>query len=194
MASAKLAASSFLPATLSVRLPFWTSEANVDSVNNAWLVDTDNNGAISYGAKTNTLRVRLVRGTSTPTLCNNDDARYSALGDGTISDVKTGLMWKQCQEGLSGVACTSGTPLGFSAVATITDRLAAVNASAVLGLGYGDWRIPTRNELASIANRAEGWKVGSGRNVSSMAVPPQNVEGTAVGSVFRAETALDNEY
>ena len=133
---------------------FWTSEAKVDATDNAWLVDTDNSGAISFAAKTSALRVRLVRGITIATACNNADARYFDLGDGTISDVKTGLMWKQCQEGLSGAACNTGTPLAFSAVATITDRLAAVNASSTIGLGYSDWRIPTRNELASIVNRS----------------------------------------
>lgn len=133
---------------------FWTSEAKVDATDNAWLVDADNSGAISFGAKTSALRVRLVRGISSAMPCNNADARYSDLGDGTVSDTKTGLMWKQCQEGLSGATCASGTPLAFSAVATITDRLAAVNASSTVGLGYSDWRIPTRNELASIVNRS----------------------------------------
>jgi hypothetical protein len=134
---------------------FWTSEITSFSTNNAWLVDADNGGAVSYKAITNPSGVRLVRGSAISSVCDKTDQRFSDLTDGTVADAKTGLMWKQCQEGSSGSACTEGTPFGFSQVTDITNRVSAVNtSSSSTGLGYSDWRIPTKNELASLVNRA----------------------------------------
>ena len=41
------------------------------------------------------------------------DSRFAAARDGTVKDKATGLMWKQCAEGLSGVGCAVGEPLDF---------------------------------------------------------------------------------
>lgn len=135
---------------------FWTVESlpAVGAVD-AWLVDALNGGAVSFAAKSNSLGVRLVRGSATSNVCDKSDQRFSDLTDGTVADAKTGLMWKQCQEGSSGSACTEGTPFGFSQVTDITNRVSSVNTpSSSTGLGYSDWRIPTKNELASLVNRA----------------------------------------
>ncbi len=165
---------------------FWTSESNVDAPVNAWFLSTDNGGAVSYRAKTDALKVRLVRGVANPVACNN--IGFTDLADGTITDARTGLMWKQCKEGLSGTACTSGTPLPFNSVAAITDRLAAVNgASSSIGLGYSDWRIPTRNELASIANRA-----CAGRLAIVTSIFPANEAVSFVSATFNANNT--NEF
>ena len=159
---------------------FWTNEENVDAPVNAWFLSTDDGGAVSYRLKTDALKIRLVRGVANPVACNG--AGFTDLTDGTVTDAKTGLMWKQCKEGLSGTACSAGTPLPFSAVSTITDRLAAVNAaSSSLGLGYSDWRIPTRNELASIANRA-----CAGRLAIVSSVFPANEAVSYISATFDA--------
>ncbi len=67
-------------------------------------------------------------------------------GDQTVSHSKTGLMWKQCEEGLSGAGCTGsflfldwGQALG-----------AATSANINKFAGYDDWRLPNWKELQSI--------------------------------------------
>ena len=60
-------------------------------------------------------------------------------GTNQITHTKTGLIWKECVEGLSGDnACTTGTAAG-----TYTWQQA-------LQLATGNWRLPSRNELLSI--------------------------------------------
>jgi hypothetical protein len=79
---------------------------------------------------------------STPT------GQFVAHGDGTLTDTRTGLMWKQCVEGRSGAGCASGR------VATFTWQGALQRPEDVNGgggfAGHTDWRLPNINELRSI--------------------------------------------
>lgn len=75
---------------------------------------------------------------STPT------SAFTNHGDGTLTHSLTGLMWKQCVQGLSGAGCATGT-------ATAMPWSAALAASAADTTGgYGDWRLPNKKELESI--------------------------------------------
>ncbi len=69
-------------------------------------------------------------------------------GNGTITDTKTGLMWKQCLEGVSGDGCDIGTPDEF------TWKQALVQPDMINGgvgfAGNHDWRLPNIKELRSI--------------------------------------------
>lgn len=69
--------------------------------------------------------------------------RYTNHGNGTVTDIKTGLMWKQCSEGQSGSNCA-----GMSTRQTWTAALAlAANSNFA---GFGDWRLPSFKELHSL--------------------------------------------
>ena len=75
------------------------------------------------------------------------DSRFTDNGNGTVTDAATGLMWKQCAEGQSGVGCTSGSAVAF------TWQQALVAAGAADFAGHTDWRLPNRNELESLVER-----------------------------------------
>lgn len=75
------------------------------------------------------------------------DSRFTVHADGTVSDRATGLMWKQCSQGLSGLGCAVGeaqTASWKSAVRQGEDEVFA---------GYSDWRLPQKTELQSLVMR-----------------------------------------
>lgn len=69
---------------------------------------------------------------------------FSFNGDGTVTHGLTGLVWKQCAEGMYGPGCTSGT------ASAMTWRAALAAATAEATAGYRDWRLPNKKELESI--------------------------------------------
>ena len=79
------------------------------------------------------------------------DSRYtiqSISGDNVVTDNKTGLMWKQCSEGLSGADCLTGT----ASTHTWQQALAISEIINATGFaGFSDWRLPNIEELRSIA-------------------------------------------
>ena len=75
------------------------------------------------------------------------DSHYEDNGDGTVTDLATGLIWKQCAEGLSGAGCATGSAQGFSWPAALQCAEAEVFAGSDL------WRLPNKNELASLVER-----------------------------------------
>ena len=78
---------------------------------------------------------------------------YRDNGDGTITDLNTGLMWEKKEQELTSlhdwmVAFPWSDPRG-----SIWDWVAAVNAEGGVGFaGYNDWRIPNVRELESIVD------------------------------------------
>ncbi len=137
---------------------FWSSEQLATATSNKWTVSAKD-GSLSYYGVGDSNNVRLVsggeyeNGSSRATACNTPN-RYKDFKDGTVEDTRTGLMWKQCSEGATGLACTSAIPSAFTNPTDVTKRLTDVNAaSATLGLGYSDWRIPNVKELASLVDR-----------------------------------------
>ena len=76
------------------------------------------------------------------------DSRFTVNADGTVTDKATGLMWKQCSEGLSGADCTTGTleKVEWPDALRLAETLNNNSGFA----GYTDWRLPNVNELNSI--------------------------------------------
>ena len=68
-------------------------------------------------------------------------------GNGTVTHPLTGLMWKQCGEGLSGTGCSSGTATPMSWATALGSATTANTAGFA---GFSDWRLPNKKELESI--------------------------------------------
>lgn len=75
------------------------------------------------------------------------DTRFIDNGNGTVTDTVTGLMWKQCAEGLSGSDCTDGELAEFSW------QEALESAEALIFAGHDDWRLPNIKELQSLVEQ-----------------------------------------
>ncbi len=75
------------------------------------------------------------------------DSRFTANGDGTVTDRATGLIWKQCAEGLSGANCLTGSAMTF------TWQQALQHAEAAVFAGSALWRLPNKKELASLVEQ-----------------------------------------
>jgi hypothetical protein len=76
------------------------------------------------------------------------DTQFVVHGDGTVTDITTALMWKQCVEGLSDENCDNG----IAELKTWQDALQTANTTNNNGgfAGYADWRIPNIAELVSL--------------------------------------------
>jgi len=80
---------------------------------------------------------------------------YQNNGDGTITDLNTGLMWEQKIRNVGGAGLhdVSRTFPWDAAMGTIWDWLEEVNTEGGTGLGgFNDWRIPNVKELESIVD------------------------------------------
>jgi hypothetical protein len=120
---------------------YWTSLPVASDSANAWTVNFYS-GIGNSKAKTMNFQVRLVSGDYTAN--ETPTSRYLVNGDGTATDLVTGLMWKQCPEGLSGDDCSVGTP---STLVWGGSMKAARDSSFA---GYSDWRLPNMKEFQSI--------------------------------------------
>lgn len=78
------------------------------------------------------------------------DTRYTDNGDNTVTDNQTGLMWKQCVEGISNSVgtCDSGIAENLEYTNAIS------HASSTVFATYSDWRLPNLKELASLVEVA----------------------------------------
>ena len=96
---------------------------------------------------------------------SNPDSVYIDEGDGTVTDSRYGLMWKQCAEGLSGANCQTGSAQTF----TWANALAHAEASTFGG--YTDWRLPNVKELSSLV---EDCRVSPSINTNLFPNTPSN--------------------
>lgn len=76
--------------------------------------------------------------------------QYLSTGNYTTTDNVTGLVWKTCLEGLSGLPCTgTATTTNFTNAPTLCSALNTANAGAGYG-GLKNWRVPTIRELQTL--------------------------------------------
>lgn len=83
------------------------------------------------------------------------DSRYTNNGNGTVTDKQNGLMWAQCSEGQSSVSTACDTNSASDTTYTwqqALQRTETLNNSGGFA-GFTDWRLPNRNELASLVER-----------------------------------------
>ena len=103
---------------------------------------------------------------------SGNQASYRDNGDGTITDLVTGLMWEQ----------------GYS---TVSWSDAQINADSVTTGGYDDWRVPTIKELYSLIDFSGNQ--GSGISPES-ATAPSNAEPFIDSSVFDFDYPSSGRY
>lgn len=75
--------------------------------------------------------------------------KYVNNGDGTVTEISTGLTWTRCAAGQTGYDCSEGSYslLSWQNAIDYCERLTVP--------GYEDWRLPSRDELISIAVRSK---------------------------------------
>ena len=115
------------------------------------------------------------------------DSRYTTDNgtNGTVTDEHTGLTWKRCSEGQtwddSGCDGDAATYTWQEAL----QRAQAVNdGTAGNNLGHNDWRLPNKNELASLVERA----------CHSPAINATIFPGTATSLYWSASLYANNSY
>jgi hypothetical protein len=107
--------------------------------------------------------------------------RYRDNGDGTMTDLHTGLMWEKKVPGSSGLHAVDAR---YTFDEATGDWIAWVNAEGGRGFaGHGDWRVPNAKELHSI--------VDYGR--CSRPSVPSCVDRAAIDPAF-GPTATGNSY
>ncbi|MDM8539016.1 DUF1566 domain-containing protein [Desulfobacterales bacterium HSG17] len=108
---------------------YWASEQFQNFAGDGWDISFEN-GVIGYNAFTSENHVRAVSG-------NKDSVTDHQFinPDGTVTDIKTGLMWQQ---------------MGTTAPMNWKDALAQCENMNLAG--YTDWRLPSINELLSISD------------------------------------------
>jgi hypothetical protein len=125
---------------------FWSASVDAKYPNSAWHVNFGNGYDGNYD-KNDSNAVRLVRGGQSLSLSssNTPTSDFIDHGDGTVTHQTTGLTWMRCAVGQtwSGSSCE-----GSVTYHNWQDAVAMTRAFA----GYSDWRLPTENELLTIAD------------------------------------------
>ena len=126
---------------------FWTSETFVESDLRAWYVnfayeyedDYDySSGEPAYDLKESERYVRCVRGDKLPEALETDFETTTVEGDEIVTDKTTGLVWQKT------------FAQGVYALGTYSMIQALEYCRDLEYAGFNDWRLPNRNELASL--------------------------------------------
>jgi hypothetical protein len=121
----------------------WTSSSLKVGSLNAWVIDFAN-GELVYSEKTLPARARCVRGGAP--LGGRRFEPSVVAGDRVVEDTVAGLTWQGCPMGKVGETCASG-------VSTEADWQGALASCETLDWGgHEDWRLPSFEELRSLAD------------------------------------------
>lgn len=82
------------------------------------------------------------------TLASTPDSRFFVQQKGTVTDQKTGLMWKTCLEGISGENCNDGEYYLYN-WAVALNYVGTMNELQGFA-GFRDWRLPNIRELSTL--------------------------------------------
>ena len=113
---------------------FWSSYTYISDTDNAWYVKFNYGSVGNYSPKTNNYYVRCVRGNELPEFTSSTS---SINGNVIVIDSKTGLIWQKTYAG------NKKWQEALNYCETLTYA------------GYTDWRLPNKNELASLVNYGE---------------------------------------
>ena len=125
---------------------FWTASSYMPDPTGAWVVYFGYGYAYAYD-QSGSDHVRLVRGGQSLGLLNpaRPTADYVDQGNGTAAHTPSGLIWKRCAEGQS---WSGSTCIGSASTYTLD----AARALSRTFAGNSDWRLPTAEELLSLAD------------------------------------------
>lgn len=110
---------------------FWSSSSFVNDTTQAWSLQ-EGGAVLEVNKKSYRKPVRCVRGTVLP---ENSFTTVSVDNDVIVTDTETGLIWQKTY--------VSGKPTWKEDLAYCENLIYA---------GYSDWRLPNKNELASLVN------------------------------------------
>lgn len=113
---------------------------------------------------------------------------YRDNGDGTVSDLVTGLMWTQSPDLNGDGTINAQDKLTFSGAQTFADTLTFA--------GYDDWRVPSIKELYSLMNFNGFTGVGDFSSVPTNAVPylDTNYFDFGYGDTSAGERYIDAQF
>jgi hypothetical protein len=130
----------------------WTADDDLSAPLGArhWTIDFAFGDSSSGIESATSQLVRLVRGELLP------EAMFRDNGDGTVTDMSTGLTWDKCAWGQSRDAAANqcGSPSEMSLISWGQALQVPVTANAQLHRGQSDWRLPNRTELESLFDLA----------------------------------------
>ncbi|PTN31580.1 DUF1566 domain-containing protein [Desulfonatronum sp. SC1] len=144
---------------------YWSSSPNADNNRYAWVLYFKVGSSYMYGLRGSAERVLLARGghpveasTQAGHCMNNippsnPDSIYTVSNNGnTVTDIRTGLMWKTCPEGQTWTGRTcSGSYNTFTWIGALAHAESHVFAN------HRDWRLPNVKELRSLVDECRAY-------------------------------------
>ena len=107
------------------------------------------NGTVLDSAKNNCVSTQKCQTDSI--IATTPSSRFKINNNGTVTDTKTGLMWKRCSEGQSWVNCQHGIAAIYTWQQALHQAQFVNNNGGFAG--FHDWRVPNVKELISITEK-----------------------------------------